>query len=225
MAKPGRQPEIATLAAQRPSLRRAGLFAAALALLAVARRCAGSRPAGAASPPIAIAAQSEVRGHESRLILHAAILRSRRGLCAGQPGPRHRRSARGQFPDRPARGPAAPKSNPAATRATGQVRRRSRRGRSGAARRRARRLLSFRQAGARQIPDRRRPDRSGRDRFRHVRPGARRLGAHARRWPRRPRPRSRPPPAPAPKSRPGPPRPTRRAAAPPRRASAPRKSP
>ena len=45
-------------------MRRAGLFAAIAALLAVAP-LAGSRAAPA--PPIAIAAQSEVRGHESRL--------------------------------------------------------------------------------------------------------------------------------------------------------------
>ena len=64
MAKPGRQRGIAPLAAQRTPSRRAGLFAAVAVLLAVAP-LAGSRADPA--PPIAIAAQSEVRGHESRL--------------------------------------------------------------------------------------------------------------------------------------------------------------
>lgn len=64
MAKPGRQRGNASLAAQQTSLWRAGLFAAIAALLAVAP-LAGSRADPA--PPIAIAAQSEVRGHESRL--------------------------------------------------------------------------------------------------------------------------------------------------------------
>jgi N-acetylmuramoyl-L-alanine amidase len=64
MAKPGRQRGLAPLAAHRTSSRRAGLFAAFAALLAVAP-LAGLRADPA--PPIAIAAQIEVRGHESRL--------------------------------------------------------------------------------------------------------------------------------------------------------------
>jgi N-acetylmuramoyl-L-alanine amidase len=64
MAKPRRQPGIDPLAARRTSSRRAGLFAAVTALLAVAP-VAGLRADPA--PPIAIAAQSEVRGRESRL--------------------------------------------------------------------------------------------------------------------------------------------------------------
>lgn len=64
MTKSGRQRGLASLAAQRTSCRRAGLSAALAALLAVAP-LAGLRADTA--PPIAIAAQSEVRGHESRL--------------------------------------------------------------------------------------------------------------------------------------------------------------
>ena len=215
MAKPGRQRGIDPLAAQRTSSRRAGLFAAVAALLAVAP-VAGLRADPA--PPIAIAAQSEVRGHESRLTFtlqscvpaEAYVLDSPARAIMDLPevnfqiDPREGLAAPEIKPRRHAR----PKDNKRTTSLSPS--RRPERAASGSAPVSGL-LASYRFGKLAPGKSRIVADLTGPAAIVSVTcgPGARRLGADARAGPARPRPRSRPPPAPAPKSRPRPPRATR----------------